>query len=183
LDKFIQIIEQNDLRPDDIKSVIAIPHPGCQNNFSSKNKLITPDDYSFNEPYLLACAAHGINPARWLDPDVKEDPAIREYMEGLDFTVIIDEEGFATAKRADAETYQEGIEVMAKGKTFKENASHPKGGWFSKELRNTDEELIQKFTDNASRILTFDKASKAARAILALEKFENAAELMEIVAP
>jgi len=114
-------------------------------------------------------------------------------MEKLKFEVIIDEKDFATAKRKDAGAYQQRIEVIAKGKTFKERAAHPKGGGFVKcdgktcgvymeELRNTDEELVQKFTENVSRLLPLDKARMVAQTMLELETVQNAAELMETVA-
>jgi hypothetical protein len=67
--------------------------------------------------------------------------------------------------------------------TFKETGPHPKGGWYADELRNTNEELVKKFTNNASRILPSDKTSRAAQALLELEKVENTAELMEMIAP
>lgn len=56
---------------------------------------------------------------------------------------------------------------------------HPKGAWFSKELRNTDDDLVKKFTDNASRILPLNKVNNAVQTIFELEKLGNIRELFE----
>lgn len=183
LDKFIQVIEENDLQPEDIQSITAQPHPVAKFPFSRENNLITEGDYCFHAGYLLACAAHRINPSRWHDPDVKQDPRIQRFLKNTDLRKVIDEQDFIMAKRENPMAYQTRMEVVAKGKTFNEKAVHPKGGWFSEEFRNTDEELIKKFTDNATKIMSLDKASKAARTIFELEKLGNAKELLVLVAP
>lgn len=161
----------------------AQPHPIAQFNFASRNTLRTPDDYCFNGRYLLACAAHRISPAHWHDANVRQDRKIREYMQRLDISSVIDEQDFVRAKREDPRTCQQRIEVVAKGKTFKEKSLHPKGGWYSEEFRNSDEELVEKFINNVSKTLPLNKAEEAAQSILELEDLENAAVLMETVAP
>lgn len=185
LDKFIQIMEENELRPEDIERVEAQPHPMVQFKFAQANTLRTPDDYGFSAPYLFACAAHKINPARWHDSYVRQDPDIRQYMQWLKprLTVTIDEKDFGLAKLVDPRTFQTRIEVVAKGKSFRLKSPHPKGGWYTEELRNLDEELVKKFTENAQRTLPWDKANKAAQTLLQLEKLENVAHVMDMVAP
>ena len=99
------------------------------------------------------------------------------------FSVVIDEADFLAEKREDPRAYLEKIEVVAKGQTFQGKARHPKGGWYSEEFRNTDEELVNKFISNASQILTSNKANKAAQTILQLEKLETVDELMKTLCP
>ena len=48
--------------------------------------------------------------------------------------------------------------------------------------RMTDAELIKKFVDNASRVLALDRIDKVVQTVLELEKLENAAEVMKLVA-
>jgi hypothetical protein len=121
----------------------------------------------------------------WQDQEVKDDPKIREYMEWLKPRLheIHVEEEFAEAKRKDPNSYQQRVEVTAKGQTFKRTATHPKGGWYSKALRNTDEELVAKFVENACRVLPKDKATRVAEAILDLNKMGNIVEMVKMVAP
>lgn len=183
LDKFIHIIEENDLRPEDIERVKAQLHPMVQFKYARENRLMTPDDYGFNIHYLLACAAYRINPAHWHDLDIKQDPKIQQFMQKLELSVIIDERDFALAKLEDPRTYQMRIELVARGETFIEKIPYLKGTWDPEEFRNTDEELVKKFSANASRILSLDKARKTAQNILELKKLRDIAELMEIVDP
>ena len=185
LDKFIQIMEENDLRPEDIEKVKAQPHPMVQFRFAQENTLRTPDDYGFSAPYLFACAAHKISPARWHDVDIKQDPKIQAYMQWLKprLSVTIDEEDFGLAKLEDSKSFQTRIEVVAKGKSFRAASPHPKGGWHLDQLRNTDEELVRKFIENARRVLPLDKANLLAQTLLQLEKAGNVAHVMDMVTP
>jgi len=183
LDKFIQIIEENDIAPEDIERIKAQPHPVAKFRFGRENKLLTPDDYSFNTRYLLACAAYRISPAHWQDAEIRQDSRIQEFMQHPGISVAFDEEDYAQAKREEPKAYLQRIEVVAKGKTFKAKSIHPKGGWWSKEFRNTDEELISKFTDNTSRTLPMDKVKKATQDIMNLEKLSNVGVLMEVTIP
>ena len=104
-------------------------------------------------------------------------------MQRVEFTITVDEKDFGLAKLEDPRSYQMRIEVVAKGKTFKAKIPYPKGFWEPPEFRNTDEELIKKFSDNASSVLPRDKVNKAAQSILDLEKLGNVAQLTEMVAP
>lgn len=155
----------------------------AQFKFARENTLRTLDDYPFSVPYLVACAAHRINPTRWHDLEVREDPSIREFMRRVDFRITIDEEDFGLAKLEDPRTSQQRIKVVVKGKSFSEKTPHPRGGWYTEELRNTDEELIKKFTDNASRILPLDKVSRVAQSVLELEKLGDVAQFMQAIVP
>lgn len=99
-------------------------------------------------------------------------------------SVIVNEEDFARSKREDPRSYQMRIEIDAKGKIFREKMPHLKGSTFGpEELRNTDEELIRKFADNASRILPIEKAKQAAESLLEMEKYEKVIELVGLIRP
>ena len=139
----------------------------------------TPDDYAFNLPYLIACAAHSVNPTHWQDLEVRQDPRIREFIQRVEFGLIIDERDFGLAKLEDPRTFQMRIELVAKGRTFKEKIPYVKGSPEPEEFGNTDEEIIRKFTDNVSRTLPFGKANEVAKRLLELEKLQNVAEVME----
>ena len=183
LDKFIQIIEENGLRPEDIERVEAQPNPMTQFKFSRQNTLRTPDDYGFSLRYLVACAAHRINPTRWHDLEVREDPRLRKFIQRVEFSITIDEKDFSSAKLEDPRTSQQRVKVVAKGRSFSGKSPYPKGGWYAEELRNTDEELIKKFTDNASGILPSDKVSKTAQSVLELEKLGDVAQFAQFIVP
>lgn len=183
MDKFIQIVEENDFQPEAIEMVEAQPWPMVQFSYASRNSLRTADDYCFHLPYLIACAAHRIKPARWQDPDVKEDPRIQSFMQRVKFDIIIDEKDFGKAILEDLNSMQQRIKVVARGKSYSETASHPRGGWHTPKLRNTDEELIKKFTDNVVRVLPPDKIERAIKSILKLENLNDTVQFMKLISP
>ena len=130
---------------------MAQPHPVFQFRAWNENTLGSPEDYCFNTPYLISCAVHRINPAHWHDPEVRNDPRIRDFMQKV--STVVDEKDFALAKIEDPRANLMRVEVVAKGKIIKEKIPYPRGRWTPEEFRNTDTELVKKFTDNASRII------------------------------
>jgi 2-methylcitrate dehydratase PrpD len=182
LDSLIQIIEKNNLLPQDIQKVKATAMPTVRWRMAQENKLRTPDDFYFNARYVLACAAYRINRAYWHDADTREDPKLREFMEKVE--VVYDEREFASACLENPAARKMGAEVLAKGKTFTEKINFLKWHYgVPQEFRVTDEEITKKFRDFASRVLPSDKVNKLAETVLNLEKLKDVAELMEMVAP
>lgn len=131
----------------------------------------------------MSCAALRIHPARWLDPELRQDPRIKKLMERIVFDVRCEEQEFAMAKLKDSHAEPAGVEVVTKGKTFRKVVPYRKGLSYHEEFRNTDEELIQKFRENVSRLLTPKKTDKAIKTLFELEKLKNVAELMKMFTP
>jgi 2-methylcitrate dehydratase PrpD len=183
LDKFIQIIEENELQPGDIEGVRVQPAPVVQFKLWQENTLRTPEDYCFSTPYLLACAAYRINPARWQDLTSRKNPEIGEFMQRVPISVTVDEGDFTLAKLEDPKSYQQRIEVKAKGKTYQGKMPYPKGSWQPRGFRNTDEELVDKFRNNVSNVLPTNMMEKAVDVLLGLEDLENVNQLMRIFTP
>jgi 2-methylcitrate dehydratase PrpD len=183
LDRFIEIVHENDYKPSDIEEIVAQPLAIVQNRLWQENKLETADDYAFDLLYLLACAAHRINPVRWQDREIRQDPGIKEFMERIAFRMVIDENDSYRARLADPRSFQMRIEVTAKGKTFKEKIPFVKGSWEPEEFRMTDDALIKKFTENAQRVLPSKKVDQLIRMLFELENIDNIAQMMETVTP
>jgi 2-methylcitrate dehydratase PrpD len=183
LDKFIQIINENSLQPEDIQKVSLRVWPVTNLGFARENQLRTEQDFHFKPPYAVACAVHRIPPARWLDRKVRQDPKIRDFMQKVEFDIACDEEEFAQARIKDPSAALMSAEVVARGKTFRRQTLHAKGSWQPEEFKNTDEELIKKFRGNVSRVLRSDKANKVVDTVFRLEKLENAAKLMKMLSP
>ena len=190
LDKFIQIVEENDLKPEDIEKVVYTPHPILQFKLWQENKLRTEEDYSFHAPYLLSCAAHRIKPAFWLNQDVREDPKIWEFMQRVQFDEVIDEKLFSLPRLKDPNARPMAVEVIANKESFKGENIYLKGTWVCAkdscqptEFRSTDEWIIEKFSDNASRVLSSDTIHKVSKAIFDLDAFENIRDVIELISP
>jgi len=165
LDCFVSIIDSNKLMPEDIESVKAFCHPLVKKPIFESDGLATHVSSAFNLPYVLAAAAHRVKiGADWQDLDTMKNPKILEFMKRVSYEP-------ATAPVAPSSGR---LEVVAKGKTFKEET-------MSTKAKITDEELVEKFRHNASRILSQDKMDKAIKLLSELERVENISELAKQV--
>ena len=179
LKEFIQIVEDNHLQPDDIEKVTTREYqiiPGTWH----EGEPITSEEYYFDSPYLFACAIHRINRAFWHDQEVRQDPKIRDFMKKVECIYV--RPGTAGQKMTIEETFfmQPEVEIVTQRKTFKKTALPEKEGMETKII--TDQELINKFIENASRVLPLDKTNNIVKTILELEQLENATPLMGLVA-
>ena len=182
-DCFIDIIEKHHIQPDEIEKITIRMSPLWKHRSIRDNRLQTEEDYIFNVPYQLACAAYRINPTRWLDPDVRRDPKLQAFMQRVTFDIGCDERAFELAKRADPSANLMSAEVVSSRGTFKKQSLQNKGRSRPAECRMTDEELVDKFKENVSKVFSSDAATKAVRAVFDLEKAANVAALMEVLAP
>jgi len=140
----------------------------------ANNQFATQVDSQFNVPYVMAVAAHRIRPgAEWQDEATMRSPKIRELMKKVTFR---GHPGYKDALLKDPRSQIASVELVAKGQTFREERLHAKGIPFT-DAAFTDEDLANKFRENASRILTAAKTDQAVEALLELEKVGNIAEL------
>jgi len=182
VDSFIHIINENDVQPEEIEKIKAKVWPITKYKFVAENRLETDQDYNWHVPYAMACAAYRIDPTRWMDREVKEDPRIRKFMQRVEFEMFEDRNEFRLAKLKNRYDGPTSTEVVARGKTFA-RSSLRRHGEYGLETRMTDEEIIQKFMGNVSRLLSSDRATVVAEAVFKLEKLEEVAELLKMIAP
>lgn len=182
VDKFIHIIRENDLRPEDIEKVEYTPHPVTFNRMWQENNLRTDADFGFHGPYLIACAAHRMKSIDFQNPDVREDPRIREFIKKV--TVLPSpHDDFAPAMLQDPRAMVMRVTVSGKGKTFTETSRYPEWSWGPDEFRAKDEELIEKFTDAVSDILPPKKAAAAAAALFKLDEYKDINRVTGMLVP
>jgi len=179
LDCFINIIDENKLQPEDIDGVRIYLDPRCEEPVWRNNEIETDMEAQFSVAYNISVAAHRVNIGwEWQDSNTYQNPKILEFMKKVsfsphpDYAKIVKEDPTARPNRAD---------VIAKGRTFSQERKHPKGASINKATRITDEELVDKFQNNANRILLPSKIDKATEAILSLEKIANVSKLIELV--
>ena len=73
------------------------------------------------------------------------------------------------------------IEVTARGKVFKKETAYARGTQFNEEYMFSDQELADKFRNNASRVLPWPKIDKAVDAFMELEKVKDVSSLVELL--
>ncbi len=73
------------------------------------------------------------------------------------------------------------VEVFTKNKTFKAEGKYPKGLPQPEFARMTDEDLLEKFKVNVSKVLPQKKVEKVIPALIELEKVGNISEIIKQV--
>jgi len=176
LDSFISIIEKNNLVPKEIDSVAVLGHPMSSRPLLASSKILTHVDAQCSMAYVIATAAYRIKLRDYQDFDTMRNPKILEFMHKVSTRTHPDFEDL-TLKGAGIPSV---VEVVARGNTFREERIPPAGSPYVR-VEVTDEELEEKFRQNASRILTRDKAEAAIKCLLGLETLADVSELMKQV--
>jgi 2-methylcitrate dehydratase PrpD len=178
-----EIIEENDVQPEEIEKITARIWPIWQYRSMRENRLRTEEDFIFNVPYQLTCAAFRINPTRWLDPEVRKDPELSGFMKRVKFDIDCDEKEYNQAKESNPKANLCSAEIVARGTTFKKQTLYRKGLNSPPECRMTDNELVDKFKGNVSKILSGGAAMKVAGAIFEIDKFGRASDVIGMLSP
>ena len=175
LDCFYGVIDEHDLRPEEIESVTAY----CRSDMETP-PFEGISGAQFNPRYVFAVAAHRVRRGvEWYDPDTMNDPGILAFMAKVschtypDYPRALEEDPLANPSK---------VEVVARGKTFTEERMYRRGT-VRGEVRPSEEEIAAKFRHNAERVLTAKKTEKAIETLLALEDVEDVSELMRHVSP
>jgi len=178
LDCFVSVIDQNNLMPEDIESVKVFSHPIGELAACENRKIVTHIDAQFSVPYLFAVAAHRVTiGVEWQDLDTMRNPKILKFMKKVSYQAHPE---YGIQRRKHELTSIGMVEVVAKGKTFREQSLYPRGAPVTG-MEFTDKELEEKFRHNASRILTHNKIEGAVKALLELEIVGKISELMKLV--
>lgn len=182
-DCLIDLLQENNIKAEEIEKITARVSPVWHHKSMRCNTLLTEEDFVYNVAYQLACAAHRINPCRWLDQCVRDDPRVMAFLDRVDFDIDCDQEAFSEARLNDPGAQLMSAEVVARGNVFKKQSLFYRGASSPKEFRLTDEDLIAKFRENVSLVLSPVAANKALAAVFDLEKMTNICDLTELFAP
>lgn len=179
LERFSEIIEENNLFPEDIEKVEAWLDPLTDNPRFRNIEVESQMEAQFSVPWVFAVRTHRVPiGADWQDLATIKNPKIREFMAKVSINPHPD---FGKVLLEDSSRWIARVEVKAKGKSFVAEGASVKGRPFPEETRATDENLAEKFRHNASKILPWHEIDKAVQAILHLEEMENISELMKLV--
>jgi 2-methylcitrate dehydratase PrpD len=181
-DCFIALIQENNMKPEEIEKITARISNVWRFKSQSENRLLTEEDYVFNIKYQLACAAYGLKPTHWLDPDVRKDRKIRAFMERVQYDIGHDEEKFNAARQTDPAAHYMRAEILTGSQTFTKDTIYNKGA-NKPGFQLTDDDLVEKFTENVSRILSKDKAGKVVDAVWKLDRILSVNDFTGLLAP
>jgi len=180
LDKFIQIIETNNISPEDIEKVEYTPMAITLNRMWQENTLQTEEDFAFHGPYLIGCAAYRVNPIDFISPKVMKDPKIREFMKKVVTLNVHRDFGKAILEDPDHIVRLVVVTVYAKGKVYTEENRIVDWTWNSS-LKAEDNELIDKFKNLTSGYLSSANIKRATEILFRLQELKDVNELTELL--
>ncbi len=179
LDGFTKIIDENNLYPEDIEQVRVFLDPTTALPLWQNREIGNQVDAQFSVPYVFAAAAHRIRLGPdWQDSETIKNPKVLEFMKKVS---VGSHPEFNKTFKESPRTELSLVEVVAKGQTFRQETMFAKGTHSPEAFRLTDEELAEKFRNNASRMLPGDKIEKAVESIFELERIEDVNELIKLV--
>jgi 2-methylcitrate dehydratase PrpD len=163
--------------PEDIESVKVLCHPTVELPCFQNTEVNNIIDTQFGIAYVFAVAANRVKVGvEWQDKATMKDPKVLGFMKKVSSHGHPD---YGRLHMKDPLTTIGMVEVVAKGKTFKEekiSRSFP-----TTDVVITDDYLVEKFRDNASRVLPQNKIDEAAEAILKMETVSGISEVMKLV--
>ncbi len=184
LDSFIYIIDENELLPHEINRVtIYIDNIIAPDTFVAplpaftNRKIVTAMDAQMSGAYITAVAAHRvpIGPD-WQSLDTMNNADIRSFMDRVSVEV---HPRYVEVLVKEPNARIGGAKVEARGKIFSEERKYRKGSPISEETKMTDEELLDKFKRNTTRILPSKKIDKASSQLMELEEIESWNTIMD----
>jgi 2-methylcitrate dehydratase PrpD len=185
-----KLVEQNDLKPDEIHSILVKNEEHGHLPRFLYGEIHHNVDAQTSLEYNIALAAHRVPvSAAWQSEQNLKDPRIRKFMQKITI------EPYA---RAEETRHQElvierrpyiqrrpcSVQVTARGRVFTETVEY--AAWLSSdnpEFRATDEDLVRKFRANAAETLDSNRIGRAVEQIMNLERVSTAGELVEALVP
>ncbi|MFC1914560.1 MmgE/PrpD family protein, partial [Chloroflexota bacterium] len=180
---FIDIIDKNSLKPDDIQEVIMWTDPLFENTVYRNKNLRTEIEAQFSFAYAYALAAHRIKPGiEWQSINNVHSQELRQFM---DKVKVITDPSFATkiigsvTSQDPKKRWHTKVEVKARGGgNFTGEKTFAKGNPAIEETRMTDVELAKKFKENASNALVWNSLDDIVDRIFNLEKERDISSFM-----
>ncbi|MBI4319541.1 MAG: MmgE/PrpD family protein [Chloroflexi bacterium] len=179
LDCFARIIDDNRLLPHEIEKIRIQSGPWASPPPLS-GKVESHIQAQFHPMYLLACIAHRISRSSWQDEDSIRDPEIEKFMERVPL-LVEDHPDSQNLRLVEPRSNMTVVEVVARGKTFKQDGKYHKFASDAESSILTAEDLIEQFALNASKILPEEKVGRAIEYLMGLEKVQSVAEVIREV--
>jgi 2-methylcitrate dehydratase PrpD len=172
-------VRDNALQPHEIDAIKVYVEGIAERPVWLNRKIEHVQDAQFSMAHGISVAAHLVPPGKaWQDPKVVHDRSVMALMNRITTEVHPD---YAKALTAHAASRPARIELRARGETFVEEKSYPKGSPSpDPQSFMTDEELAKKFRVNADGVLSLAQTDGIIDAVLNLEKVSNFASVMAL---
>jgi len=183
---FLDIIEENNIKIDDIEKIIVHFRPFHALRFGEQDiQIIKNIPCTHNIPYNLTMAALKISPnSKWHAKENTENSKVKQLMKKI-FTVPSGEAlviGVEDIKKCGfPKRIFSRVDIFYKGKIYSKSNDRVKGDPWWKETKFTDNDLKNKFETCAEGILDNKKISQVIDKIMNLEEIEDISEITELL--
>jgi 2-methylcitrate dehydratase PrpD len=174
LDCFIKIIDGNKLKPEDIEKVRIQTHPVVTRPIHSTKEITDHVIAQFSMPYSIAAAANRVSFAEWQDPEKIRNSNILKFMDKVSIEA---HPKFFEVQAKEPGSVMTTVEVTTKARVFKEEGKFSKGV----PATMTDDDLVEKFRVNVSKVLPPQKVDKAVAYLMDLENVKTISEIVKQV--
>ncbi|MFC1815766.1 MmgE/PrpD family protein, partial [Thermodesulfobacteriota bacterium] len=179
LDCLIDIINKNNIKPEDIEKIKVYADPSCTRPIWQNKDIKTTTDAQFSVAYTFSVAAHGVKIGpEWQDLGTMHNASILGLMEKI---TAEPHPEYMKVHREDPTSKLGKVVVVAKGKTFSEERRHFRGDSGPEEFRLKDDDIAEKFRQQASKILPPEKVDRAVDSILNLESEADICKVMKSI--
>lgn len=178
LDCLISIINEHDLKPEDINEIKAYLEAFVVEAVWTNRRIETQMDAQMSVVYNFSVAAHRIKPGpTWQDEGVMRDPRILAFMEKVTFEP---HSGYLKALAEDPSSRLSKVQVLAKGEIFSKELKYPRGTQTKEAYKMSNDELIEKFKENARQVLPSHKIDIVQNCLLNIEEL-NISEVCSLL--
>lgn len=165
IDATIELVETNDVRPEDVASVhCAIPRLLAQMLIRSNPQSGLEGKFSLEFCLAVAVLERNVGLSHFVEAKVR-DPQVRQMMQKV-----------SVEHRDEPGEFGEVVLELHGGETLRRRVTQPKG---SPENPLTDAEVVEKYLDCAGLVVTRELADRVMGAVVDLEKAEHITQLME----
>jgi len=177
LDTIIEIVEQNDIRPEEIDGIKMSIEGFTEQPIWLNNDIEHVVDAQFSMAHGIALGAHRLPLTKiWQDPEVVFSPSVMGLMRKVTHEPHPDYVKHLSNNPASRPAR---VELKARGQTFVGERLYPKGSPSSDPASTmTTEELVQKFRRNAEGVIAPAKLGAVVNSFLNLEKVNDVGVLM-----
>jgi 2-methylcitrate dehydratase PrpD len=176
LDCFIGIMEENNLRPDEIEKVEISIDPLVTLPAWKIDELQSHVDAQFCAPYPFAAAAFRLQSGvEWQTPATLSNSQIMEFMKKVSVKAHPE---YGKTLTEDPRSPLSKVEIVARGQRYVKEQNWKKGNPWPESVRMSDKELADKFCKNASRALPKDRIDRVIEHLLHMETLAHISELM-----
>ncbi len=185
LDGFVKLMEEHDFSPDDIEEVrVFLTEFHISQPIWYTRDIRGAHETQFSIPYAYAVVAHRVP----YGIECQEETTIKnkDVLQFMDKVKLLPFPRFdqlmakVDGKEIPSKSQPTIIEVVARGKTFREEVLYARGANIPATVRSSDAELAEKFAHNASRKLDTNKVKKLTNAVFALDEIADINELTRL---